>query len=351
MLVTELQYIKEKGYYFGDKTWYTDKHLGIDYPINKVALSFPVKLTGCSYTVGKQGGLTVTGKDEKGYIHRFMHLESFLTSSSTIEPNTQFAISGNTGEFTTAPHLHWDIRKPLHYQLNFINFINPDDWKKDILPKLIPMELPQWFYDNKTQEFCEQSKLITDWSDPFRLVPQYVLAEYIRKEAQIPTVKVHVNHNRFSMTDKELQAYKLAVRDVTRFFLPFINLEFQAPQKSNITIGKEGRGIAPEKGVNLYILENLDEVQGESINGYAVKASRSVLIDRDRLTREDEKDRGMINAFAATLAHELCHIFGHYFSPVDETHHYDYNFTLANYLVKIQWTRLNTEDKIKFNFE
>jgi len=44
----------------------------------------------------------------------------------------------------------------------------------------------------------------------------------------------------------------------------------------------------------------------------------------------------MINGFSATLAHEICHIFGHYFSESDQTHHYDYNFTLANYLAKIQ---------------
>jgi len=352
MLVTKLEFDPKRGYGFGVKTHYNDKHLGIDLVSKKTPLEFPVDLFKCTYKNGPQGGLTVYGEDKLGYMHRFMHNTEFKVNTPTIKAGTSFAISGNTGNLSTVDHVHWDIRKPNTplADLAFENFIDPNIYMKEILPKLLPMSLPDWFKDNGTQKYCEDTKLIMDWSDPFRLVPQYVLGEYLRKANQIPTVKVYMNYNRFTITESELKAYRLAVRDVTRFFLPFINLEFQPLKKTNLDIDKQGKGATVEKGVNIYILKDLDSVMGESLNGFAIKTSRTILVDRDRLTCEDEKDRGMINGFAATIAHELCHVFGHYFAESDRTHYYDYEMTLSNYLPMIYWTRLNTDDKIKFNF-
>jgi hypothetical protein len=331
-------------------------HLGVDWASNYEPIYAPCKGKIVQIVYGKQGGWwvhfeeTVKAKQfgADKLIHRFAHCEEKTKNLSLgwYDEGDIIGYSGNTGSISTSPHTHHDISKNSVNINNIDNFIDPE-----LYFNTPTMELPQWFKDNKTQEFCTDHKIITDWTDPFRLVPQYVLAEYLRKVTQIPTVKVYMNYNRFTMTDKELQAYKLAVRDVTRFYLPFVDLEFQSPKKTNIELKKDARGMQGEKGINVYILANLDILQGEALNGYANKTARIILIDRDRLTRQDEKDRGMINGFAATLAHEICHIFGHYFSESDQTHHYDYNFTLANYLTKIQWTRLNTEDKLKFNFE
>jgi len=183
MLVTELKYIKGKGYYFGDKTFYSPRHLGIDYPINGVFLKFPVDLFKCSFTNGKQGGLTVTGIDKAGYIHRFMHLASFGTLENTIKASTIFGKSGNSGEYSTAPHLHWDIRKPNQLALKFENFINPDKWKKEILPNLINMQLSEW--EQNALKWSKDAKIIEnpDYAISIGLTLKQVawFAEILRK--------------------------------------------------------------------------------------------------------------------------------------------------------------------------
>lgn len=140
MLVTELIFDPKKGYGFGQKTFYSEKHLGIDYVTNRTPYKFPVELLQATFTVGKQGGLTVTAVDALGYLHRFMHLSEFKTQDPFIKPNTVFGVSGSTGALSKGDHLHWDIRRPRVSRTNlaFVNFVDPDWWKATVLPKLLP---------------------------------------------------------------------------------------------------------------------------------------------------------------------------------------------------------------------
>lgn len=142
MLVTELIHDPKKGYGFGQKTFYSEKHLGIDYVTNRTHYQFPVELIQATFTEGKQGGLTVTALDALGYLHRFMHLSEFKTKAPFIPPNTTFGVSGSTGNLSTADHLHWDIRRPRTSKTNlaFVNFVDPNWWKATVLPKLLPAE-------------------------------------------------------------------------------------------------------------------------------------------------------------------------------------------------------------------
>lgn len=330
-------------------------HLGVDWTSNYEPIYAPCKGKIIQIVYGTQGGWwvhfeeTVKAKQfgATKLIHRFAHCEEKTKNLALgwYDEGDIIGYSGNTGSVSTSPHTHHDISKNSVNINNIDNFIDPE-----LYFNTPTMELPQWFKDNKTQEYCTDEGLITDWSDPFRLVPQYVMAEYLRKATQIPSVKVYVNYNRFTMTDKELQAYKLAIRDVTRFYLPFVDLVFQSPQKSNIELNKDLKGFVPQKGINVIISSELDKLglNEKGLNGYAFKGLRTIVIDRDRLSKEDDY-RGMINGFSATLAHEICHLFGHYFSESDKTHEYDYQYTLANYLPYIHFRRLHI-DGVKYGF-
>jgi len=141
MLVTDL---KLGGYTFGVPTFYSSFHLGRDLSAKYITLSFPVDLFDVKTSNGSQGGLTVTGTDRLGYIHRFMHLSKTINVKNTIAAYVDFAISGNTGSYTTSPHLHHDIRKPGQTTISFKNFIDPEYWKNNILPKIMEKELSDW---------------------------------------------------------------------------------------------------------------------------------------------------------------------------------------------------------------
>jgi len=141
MNVTELQL---GGYAFGQKTFYSNKHLGIDLKADYIEISFPVELLNVSSSKGVDGGLTITGTDKLGFIHRFMHLQEVIWNGD-IPRNVAFAITGNSGRRTTSAHLHWDIRKPESKSLAFSNFVDPEKWKQNILHNLITMRaLADW---------------------------------------------------------------------------------------------------------------------------------------------------------------------------------------------------------------
>lgn len=133
------------GYNFGEKTFYSYAHLGLDLKIVFEEISFPVELINVKYSNGADGGLTITGTDKAGFVHRFMHLSEILWDDNFIPRNAIFAMTGNTGRRTTNAHLHWDIRTPGSTSLAFPNFVDPEQWKKNILHNLINMRaLVDW---------------------------------------------------------------------------------------------------------------------------------------------------------------------------------------------------------------
>lgn len=146
----DITQLKLGGYGFGVKTFYSSFHLGEDKRARYISISFPVELFNIKSSVGYQGGLTITGTDKLGFIHRFMHLSKVLKTGGIVERNTDFAITGNTGKNTTSAHLHWDIRKPGKTRIAYSNFVSPKEWVENILPNLIVMperELSDWEKD------------------------------------------------------------------------------------------------------------------------------------------------------------------------------------------------------------
>ncbi len=353
MLITNLN---NTGFKFGQKTWYTSKHLGQDKQANFIEYSFPVDLFDCKYTTGKEGGLTVEGKDILGYTHRFMHNSKFLTKAKEIKAETPFVVSGNTGSYTTGPHIHWDSRKPNKASLVFENFIDPLIWQKEILPKILSMnanQLPEWFKANKTQEIMEARKIVKDWSDPFRLVPQYVMAEYLRKVATVPKIKLNVFLHNLKLTKSELDAYRLARNEIVRFFLPFVEIQFQEPELLEQKLSVNIYNFKPRAGLNLIIStpEIIDNISVKGVvDGIMFDDKRTCFVKKHLLTRKDSRNRGLANGFTYTLIHELFHWFA-ILDPTgkDRTHDFDYDLTAANYLNELMWEILHDSEFRKAN--
>lgn len=358
MLVTSLA---NSGFSFGQKTWYTSHHLGQDKSAYYQEVSFPVDLFKCEYYNGIEGGLTVVGEDSAGYIHRFLHNSEFRFKERTIKAGVAFVVTGNSGQYTTGPHLHWDVRKPgtNRSDLIFANFIDPIQWEREILPNLLNMSnetLPEWFAENKTQEWAEKSGIITDWKNKTEFTPKYKHAEYLRKGLTRPTIRVNVILNSFTLSSKDEQkAYSLAKHHCTQLYSPFCNLVFQAPEKrmmgklKYISAGPAVRvaDYTPAKGINLIITDDKDlaelskKVAGGDLIGYAIHAQNTILIRRSSLLVEDMYHRTALSLFAATLPHEISHIVADKLKVEDLTHFYDYGFTLVNFLQLLPFPRLN----------
>lgn len=357
MYVNELQFDPKKGYSFGQKTTYTSKHLGIDLVTNKTPLKFPVDLSSVTYAKGDQGGFTVTGQDRMGYTHRFMHNSKFESDSSTLLAGTVFAISGNTGDLSWGDHCHWDIRRPgvPRTNLEFNNFIDPIEWQKDILPNLINMntnqnQLPKWFTDNKTGDWAKTFNVMSDQTKLLEPIEQYRFLEILRKQLTTPKIDVSIFTNMISLTAREKSALTLAIRDTCRFYLPFVNLQFVDKGRlvlGNLIVKNDSlQGFTPSVGLNVIITEDkdLDELRKKDVNGVMYSKFNTTIIERSLLLEKDSRDRGVVNAFACTLQHELCHWFGNRLDMVtrkDRTHDFDYNYTLSNYLPELSWAFLN----------
>ena len=194
MLVTELTHDPKKGYGFGQKTFYSERHLGIDYVTNLTPLEFPAELFQATFTIGKEGGLTVTAVDAFGYLHRFLHLSSFGKKEAFIPKGDMFGISGNTGALSKGDHLHWDIRRPRTSRTNlaFVNFVDPNWWKAEILPKLLPTkpEATLDIWEKNILELAAKTGVLAISKD--RVLSEKELAlilEIIRKAKNTPEFK------------------------------------------------------------------------------------------------------------------------------------------------------------------
>ena len=73
-------------------------------------ISMPIKLKCVSIKQQPEMGLTCYLEDINGNIHVFAHNTSInVKEGQTAEKGVVFAISGNTGSKTTAPHSHWEV--------------------------------------------------------------------------------------------------------------------------------------------------------------------------------------------------------------------------------------------------
>ena len=110
------------GYRFGEKTWYSDHHLGIDYICATGTPVFAPEMGIATQKYGAQGGNTV---ELVGTLtHRFMHLSRY-GKSGQVNAGDVIGYVGNTGNTSTGPHLHWDTRRNRTSWEFFKNYVNP----------------------------------------------------------------------------------------------------------------------------------------------------------------------------------------------------------------------------------
>lgn len=120
-----------RGYKFGQKTFYSDFHLGLDIvcPSGTEIIAWG-NLEVSKTLIGAQGGNTIWIKID-GKLFRCMHLVKpgkvgFYKEGQVI------GYTGNTGT-STAPHLHIDISKNGNLELNnHSNFIDPEEYFKQL---------------------------------------------------------------------------------------------------------------------------------------------------------------------------------------------------------------------------
>ena len=133
------------GYHFGEKTFYNTAHVGIDVRAKYVPLSAPFNGVIQEAFIGTEGGKTIWFKpDHDNVIIRFMHLSEWkMKKGDRVAEGQIIAITGNTGKYTTGPHLHLDISRPsVNLNAPFPgNFIDPEKYQW-ILPHVDAIDAP-----------------------------------------------------------------------------------------------------------------------------------------------------------------------------------------------------------------
>lgn len=163
--------------YFGENIWY-GKHQGID--LRTKNKHFPTGIGQPLYAPAK-GKITKQAYSElagnmlyldhgNGFVSRFYHLENYVKPlNAFVEEGELIAHCGNTGEWTTGSHLHWEIRlngvpvNPILYleeEKDILNdmFKNEDalrEWlkKERYVQRPIPLNIDHkdgsvWWVDN-----------------------------------------------------------------------------------------------------------------------------------------------------------------------------------------------------------
>lgn len=117
------------GYRFKEDTFYHTNHLGTDWRANFEPLYAPTDGVVESTPYGTQGGQWLHFRDDTGNLHRFGHL-SEIKKTGKVKEGDVIAITGNSGKYTTAPHLHEDITRAGEeldiYDLR--KFIDPEEY-------------------------------------------------------------------------------------------------------------------------------------------------------------------------------------------------------------------------------
>lgn len=122
----------KRGYNFGDKTFYSDHHLGVDIIVPEgTDILAPADSEIIFSKEGEQGGNTIwVAFQDKLYgylVMRCMHLRK-LTPKGKYQEGEVIGHTGNTGKFTQGPHLHLDISRGKVSIKDFNNFIDPEEF-------------------------------------------------------------------------------------------------------------------------------------------------------------------------------------------------------------------------------
>lgn len=120
----------KRGYEFGEKTFYSARHLGTDLIVPEGTLVFAPAV--CEIAVADdfpEGGNTIHVKlKTRKYgplVMRLMHL-SKISPVGKYKAGEILGRTGNTGKLTEGPHLHIDLSRGKVQIKNFKNFIDPE---------------------------------------------------------------------------------------------------------------------------------------------------------------------------------------------------------------------------------
>lgn len=120
----------KRGYGFGEKTFYSPRHLGADYIIPERTPVFAP--CDCEIVIAgffSEGGNIIHAKfSARGYgpiVMRCLHL-SKMSPLGKYKEGDILGITGNTGKLTRGPHLHIDLSRTSVKLKNFKNFIDPE---------------------------------------------------------------------------------------------------------------------------------------------------------------------------------------------------------------------------------
>jgi murein DD-endopeptidase MepM/ murein hydrolase activator NlpD len=111
--------------HYGDSTPYQGFHYGMDIGVAYVPLYAPVSGTIEATPYDTNGGQWINFRDDNGYLWLFAHL-SKVTASGRVGEGTQIGVTGNTGSWTTGPHLHFAIKNPQG------QFIDPEPYMNSL---------------------------------------------------------------------------------------------------------------------------------------------------------------------------------------------------------------------------
>lgn len=107
--------LKEKyplGYTFGERTFYFTNHIGTDFICPTGTNLYAVMDGSCYKHWGYQGGKQIWQySKDRSVLVRYMHLSQYLTTETEwVNAGELLGKTGNTGAFTSAPHLHIDVQ-------------------------------------------------------------------------------------------------------------------------------------------------------------------------------------------------------------------------------------------------
>lgn len=117
---------KITGYRFGQKTFYNNFHLGVDYGTEGMKVYAPFNGLATTHW-GEEGGNTIIFiPNNLDVVIRFMHLWEYK-KTGYVREGEMMAISGNSGRLNKGPgHCHIDISKHTLQINNTRNFIDPE---------------------------------------------------------------------------------------------------------------------------------------------------------------------------------------------------------------------------------
>lgn len=279
----------KRGYTYGEKTFYSNFHLGVDLMVpvgTPIYAPFDGFVTTAENSeIGKM--VSITGR---GVVVRFMHNSEFKKTGQ-VKAGDMIALSGNTG-LSTGPHTHIDVSKGKVNIHDHANFIDPE----------------KYFCRELKAKVLVNDKLFADLFDRLLEVKNWYLGygvDITFEVEQINYVDIPWSGNYLNTRWLKMQA---------------------APRASGYDICILAIPNKQWKNSGLYGYAKNDKVLG--IELLAVKY----------IDKKDDRNRGVYNndQFSATLRHELMHTLydmvglgasgnkTEYAKATDNTHYWDY---------------------------